>query len=87
MIILPKMTRFVTDVEGLLLYLKKCKAMDAECNFCGQKGHFKSYCKKAGNFPGDEKKENSTKKNNFYSLTTYADYYCDEDGEFQMVQN
>ena len=41
-------------------HLNNCKAIDAECNHCQLKGHFKKYCKKAGNFP---KNENSNKKN------------------------
>ena len=44
-------------------HMKLCPAKDAECNFCGIKGHFAKCCGKVGKFPKDgQKNYNSTSK-------------------------
>ena len=46
-----------------LEHMKNCPAKDAECQFYGVTGHFAKCCGKAGKFPRDNKKENSTAHN------------------------
>ena len=38
-------------------HIKECRAQDVICNGCGIKGHLKKCCKKSGNFPKDDSKQ------------------------------
>ena len=58
-------------------HMMNCPAKDAECRFCGLKGHFAKCCRKAGNFPkgnkghrvqDTSKKDDSTSKKNLHAI-------------------
>ena len=58
-------------------HMMNCPAKDAECRFCGLKGHFAKCCRKAGNFPkgnkghkvqDTSKKDDSTSKKNLNAI-------------------
>ena len=38
-------------------HMKECRAQNVTCNGCGIKGHLKKCCKKSGNFPKDDSKQ------------------------------
>ena len=59
-----------------------CKAKTAKCNGCGEIGHYKNCCKKAGNFP---KKPQHTKKMHITGIAEQEFY--DEEGNRVTVSS
>ena len=59
-----------------------CKAKTAKCNGCGEIGHYKNCCKKAGNFP---KKPQHTKKMHITGVAEQEFY--DEEGNRVTVSS
>ena len=59
-----------------------CKAKTAKCNGCGEIGHYKNCCKKAGNFP---KKPHHTKKMHITGIVEQEFY--DEEGNRVTVSS
>ena len=74
----------VIDAENHTLRNMKavCKAKTAKCNGCGEIGHYKNYCKKAGNFP---KKPQHTKKMHITGIVEQEFY--DEEGNRATVSS
>ena len=79
------------------VHMMNCPAKDAECWFCGLKGHLAKCCGKAGKFPkghkvqDTSKKDDSTSKKNLHAIqavqeNTNTIEYWDKDGNLKVQE-
>ena len=63
-------------------HIKECRAQDVICNGCGIKGHLKKCCKKSGNFPKDDSKQQNQSSSTGTSRMNFASTLPQTEAEF-----
>ena len=63
-------------------HMKECRAQNVICNGCGIKGHLKKCCKKSGNFPKDDSKQQNQSSSTGTSRMNFASTLPQTEAEF-----
>ena len=63
-------------------HMKECRAQNVTCNGCGIKGHLKKCCKKSGNFPKDDSKQQNQSSSTDPSRMNFASTLPQTEAEF-----
>ena len=63
-------------------HMKECRAQNVTCNGCGIKGHLKKCCKKSGNFPKDDSKQQNQSFSTDPSRMNFASTLPQTEAEF-----